>query len=134
LPFAEAIRAYPARVASLAETEGLERHFSYVERGFYGAQISYLTGLAPKQNIHCEIFEEFVADRAAALGRVAAFLGVAPFATRIPDLHRHPAKKRDYPSVLHDEDAAFLRGLYREDTAALEAFLGRPIPAWRDRV
>lgn len=134
LTFAEAIRAYPARVASLAETEGLERHFSYVERGFYGAQISYLTQFAPKQNIHCEIFEEFVADRATALGRIAAFLGIAPFTARIPELHRHPAKKRDYPSVLRDEDIAFLRGLYREDTAALEAFLQQPIQAWRDRV
>jgi len=132
LTFADAIRAYPGRVQELAETEGLERHFSYVERGFYGAQIDYLTSLVPR--VHCEIFEEFLGNRAAALARIAEFLEIAPFKLALPDLHRHPAKKCDYPSILRDEDVAHLRALYREDTRALEAFLGRPIPAWREGV
>lgn len=134
LTFAQAIRAYPQRVQALAETEGLERHFSYVERGFYGAQIAYLAELMPRANIHCEIFEEFLENRAAALERIAGFLEIAPFAPNLPDLHRHPAKARDYPSILTPDDAGFLRALYRDDLAALEAFLGRPVPAWRDPV
>ncbi|MBV9990306.1 MAG: sulfotransferase [Alphaproteobacteria bacterium] len=134
LTFAEAIRAYPDRVQALAETEGLERHFSYVERGFYGAQVAYMTELVPRANVHCEIFEEFLGDRAAALARIAEFLGIAPFARNLPELHRHPAKARDYPSVLTPDDAAFLRALYAQDAAALEAFLGRPVPAWRESV
>ncbi len=134
LTFAEAIRAYPARVQALAETEGLERHFSYIERGFYGAQVAYLTERVPRANVHCEIFEEFLEDRAGVLGRIADFLEIAPFAPDLPELHRHPAKAREYPSTLTSEDAAFLHALYGHDTAALEAFLGRPIPAWRESV
>ena len=134
LTFADAIRAFPGRVQSMAETEGLERHFSYVERGFYGGQLAHMASLVPRANIHCEIFEEFVDRRDAALERIAAFLGIAPFPQGLPDLHRHPAIARDYPSELSAEDRAYLRALYRDDTTALEAFLRRPVPAWRDPV
>ncbi|HWA91387.1 MAG TPA: sulfotransferase [Rhizomicrobium sp.] len=134
LTFADAIRAYPERVRAFAEVEDLERHFSYVERGFYGAQLAHLAALVPRANIHVEIFEAFVDARDAALGRIAAFLGIAPFPNDLPPLHRHPAIAQDYPSGLGPEERAFLRALYRDDTAALEAYLGRAIPAWRDPV
>ena len=134
LTFADAIRAYPGRVRAMAEVEDLERHFSYVERGFYAAQLAHLARLVPRAQIHCELFEEFVTARDDALARIAAFLGIAPFAADLPALHRHPAIAQDYPSTLGAEDRAFLRALYRDDTGRLEAFLGRPIPAWRDPV
>jgi hypothetical protein len=134
LDFAAALRAYPERVQAIAETEGLERHFSYVERGFYGAQLAHMSGLVPRPNIQVEVFEEFLASRAAALARIAAFLGIAPFAEDLPLLHRHLAIAQAYPSELRAKDRALLRTLYRDDTIALEAFLGRPIPAWRDPV
>lgn len=130
LGFADAIRAFPGRVRAMAEVEDLERHFSYVERGFYARQLAHLLGQMPRSNVHIEIFEEFVNRRAAALSRIAAFLGIAPFPADLPMLHRHPAIARDYPSELRTEDAAHLSALYREDTAALEALLERAIPAW----
>lgn len=134
LSFEEAVAAYPRRVRDNAETEGLNRVVSYVERGFYGAQLAYLTGFFPGAQVHCEIYEEFFADRAAGLGRIARFLGVAPFPAAIPELRRHPAKEAAYPSTLTPGLAARLRTIFRDDTAAVERFLGRPIPAWtRDR-
>jgi Sulfotransferase family len=131
LAFAEAIRAYPERVRALAETEGLERHFSYVERGLYGRQLAYLMEHFPKENLHCEIFEEFLADRDAALGRIAGFLGIAPFPAHIPDIRRHVSREVEYPSALTPDDVAHLDTIFRDDVAALETFLGRPVPSWR---
>jgi len=130
LPFAAAIRAYPGRVRDSAETEGLHRVHSYVERGFYGAQLAYLSGFFPKAQVHCEIYESFYADREAGLARIAAFLGIAPFPAPIPDLRKHPSKEAAYPSALTQDDSAFLHGLFRDDIARVESFLGRPIPQW----
>ena len=132
LSFQDAIRAYPGRVRAMAEVENLERHFSYVERGFYARQIEHLLTQMPRANLHIEIFEEFVARRAEALARIAAFLGIAPFPADLPALHRHPAIARDYPSKLGVDDTAYLSALYRDD--AFEALLGRAIPAWRHPV
>lgn len=134
MPFAEAIRAWPGRVAEAAETEGLNRVISYVERGFYGAQLDYLSGFFPRAQVHIEIYERFFADRASGLARVAAFLGIGPFPRAIPELRRHPAKEVAYPSTLTAEDAAFLRAIYRDDRTALERFLGGPIPEWGEAV
>jgi hypothetical protein len=131
LSFEDAVAAYPGRVRDMAETEGLNRVVSYIERGFYGAQLAYLTGLFPKAQVHCEIYEEFFADRAAGLGRIARFLGLAPFPAAPPALRRHPAKEIAYPSTLTPEIAARLHGIFRDDIAEVERFLGRPIPAWR---
>ena len=132
--FEDAIRAYPERVRASAETEGLHRVISYVERGFYGSQLAYLARYFPKENVHCEIYEEFFADRTAGLERVAGFLGVGPFPASIPDLRRHASKDVAYPSTLRPEDAQDLGRLYRDEIAAVEAFLGRPVPAWTNRL
>jgi len=131
LTFGEAIRAFPTRVRDGAETEGLDRVFSYVERGFYGAQLAYLTRFFPRAAVHCEIYETFFRDRASGLARIARFLSVDGFPATVPALHRHPAKDIAYPSALEAQDAAFLSELYRDDIRDLERFLGRPVPEWR---
>jgi len=131
LPFAEAIRGGRDRVRVEAEVDGLHRHFSYVERGFYAEQLAGVLEQFPARNVHCEIFEEFFADRNAGLQRLAAFLGIAPFRNDLADVHAYAAADIEYPSTLTDEDVAYLSGLYRDDTAKLEAMLARPIPAWR---
>lgn len=130
MPFAAAIRAFPRRVREASETEGLDRVVSYVERGFYGQQLAYLTSVFPRANVHCEIYETFFRDRARGLDRIARFLGIAPFADTIPDLRRHPAKDLAYPSALTQGDVTYLSALYRDDIRAVEAFVGRPIPEW----
>ncbi len=64
---------------SQGEVEGLHRYFSYVERGLYGRQLAYLLDYFPRQQIHCEISEEFFGDQAATLQRLATFLAIRPF-------------------------------------------------------
>lgn len=130
LPFAEAIRAGRARVTEQAEMEGLQRMYSYVERGQYAPQLDHLLAHFPRAQIHCQTTESFTKDQAAGLAQIADFLGVGSFPGETPVLHENPARPVDYPSVLTAEDAGYLRELFRPDIAAAEAFLGRSIPEW----
>jgi hypothetical protein len=128
MPFSDAIRKGRGRLQSEAETEGLHRHFSYVERGFYGQQLAYLLDHFPRRQIHCEISEEFFDDQAATLQRLANFLAIRPFRA-LPSVHKNRGH-RSSDSTLSAEDAAYLSDLFREDIAGVEAFLGRSIPQW----
>ena len=129
--FADAIRGGRDRVRNAPG--GQHRFFSYVERGLYGDQLADLSGNFPKRNIHCEIFEEFFRDRSAGLQHIAQFLGVAPFPEQIPNFHINPAHNVSYPSALTDEDAAYLSDIFRDQAAAVEAFIGKPVSDWTRR-
>ena len=132
LSFSESIREGRRRVVSQAEVEGLHRVFSYVERGLYGAQLEHLLSRFPRANVHCEVFEEFLADPHAALGRITDFLCVAPLdgsAAALP--HEHRRQDIAYPSELSKEDVAYLRDVYRDDIALAEELLGRRLDLWR---
>jgi hypothetical protein len=127
--FRDAIREGRARVR--AAPLGLHRVFSYVERGHYGEQLEFLLQFFPRESIHCEISEEFFADQAPALRRMADFLGIDAFPEGLPALHLNPGRIFPYPSTLTSDDVVHLRGLYRADIEAVEAFVGRRIEAWR---
>lgn len=132
LPFAEAIRKGRDRVLAQAEIEGLNRYFSYVERGLYGAQLDYVMRWFPARSIHCEIFEELYADRTAGLDRLARFLELDPFPGNLPNLHVNAAASANYPSRLTSDDVVHLSALYRDDVARVESLLGRSIASWHE--
>jgi len=132
MPFSEAIRAGRSRVQAEAEVEGLHRHFSYVERSFYGPQLAYLLDHFPRQQIHCEISEEFFGDQAATLARLASFLGIRSFPA-LPPVYKNSGYTFGVPA-LSEDDFRYLSELFREDLAAVESFLGRSIPAWGNAV
>jgi hypothetical protein len=46
-------------------------------------------------------------------------------------VHENRARTFAYPSALSAEDAAYLSGLFSDDIAAVESFLGRSIPEWK---
>lgn len=131
LSFSEAIRGGRERLRTQGETEGLHRYIAYVERSLYGEQLTHLLKYFPKSNIHCDIYEEFFRDRSAGLARMADFLGVGPFPDRIPEIRINPAHEFAYPSVLSNEDVAYLSALFRDNIADVERILGRPIPEWK---
>jgi hypothetical protein len=131
MSFDDAIRVGRDRVRIEGEIEGLHRYFAYVERSLYGQQLAYLINYFPRQQIHCELSEDFFADRAATLQRLSAFLGIDPFPEQIPPMHENPGRIFAYPSTLTAMDVAYLWALFKGDIAAVEAFLGRPIPEWR---
>jgi hypothetical protein len=129
MPFGNAIREGRDRVRCEAEVDGLHRYFSYVERGFYGQQLANLLDCFRPGQIQCLVSEEFFADQAATLQSLAAFLEIEPFPD-LPPVHKNPGRDFAYPSKLSD-DAPYLSALFRDDIAAVERFLARPIPAWR---
>jgi hypothetical protein len=130
LPFSQAIREGRARVRAEAEIEGLHRYVSYVERSLYGEQLQHALEYFPREAIHCEIFEELFLDRPAGLRRIARFLGIGPWPDELPDVHLNPRREYQYPSTLAGADREYLRTLFREDRAAVEALLGRKVTAW----
>ena len=131
LCFADAVRQGRKRMQTEPEIDNLHRYFSYVERSLYGEQISYLLSFFPRENLHCEISEDFFSNRIAVLDRVAAFLDIAPFPADIPDIHLNPGRTFSYPSTLTPEDEAYLESLFRDDIALLESILARSIQQWR---
>lgn len=128
LSFSQAIREGRERLATKAEKGGLHRTFSYVERGLYAEQLSYLTQYFPREQIHCEISEEFFANHGPTLQRIAAFLGVRGFPGRIPFTFAHQGTRGGPEMSPADDD--HLRAVFRDDIARTEAFLGRTIDAW----
>ncbi|MFD2497992.1 sulfotransferase [Rhizorhabdus histidinilytica] len=78
-PFAWCIREGRERVATGDPTApGHHRVFSYVERGFYGAQVERLLALFPREQCLLLRSEELRQEPQATLGTVCRFLGVSP--------------------------------------------------------
>ena len=82
-PFAWAIREGRARVDDPA-APGHHRIFSYVERGFYGAQLQRLFAIFPRQQVLLLRAEDLRADPAWILGNACDFLNIERFASIAP--------------------------------------------------
>jgi hypothetical protein len=135
LLFKDAIREKGrSRLDAVSETHPLCRYFTYIERGLYARQLSYLMQYFPAHNIHCEISEELFRNQSAVLQRMSTFLGIDPFPEGISDVHKHAARKIFYPSQLEPRDKAYLSTLFSGDVAEVEALLGRSIPHWRSPI
>ena len=133
LLFAEAIRGGRQRVAAAGETGHSQRVHSYVERGFYGAQMSRFLALYPRAQLLPLTSEELFKDHRAALAKVTDFLGVSPFPADLEAQHVNRKKKRvEYPSVLTRADAELLADVFRDDLAAFQALTGLDVPGWLD--
>ena len=132
LNFHDAIREGCERVRTSQAPPGLHRIYSYVDRGRYGEQLTFLLRYFPKENIHCEVSEEFFSDRAPVLARIARFLGIDSFAENLPHMHLNPGRIFPYPSVLTTDNVTYLRQIYQQDIAIVESFMGRRIDVWND--
>ena len=128
-PFAWAIREGRARVDS-AEAPGFHRVYSYVERGFYGAQLKRLFGIFRREQVLLLLSEELDARPDETLGRICEFVGAAAPAGPVTPRRELVAKDIDYPSVLTDADVAYLRGLYAEDLKLFAAQSGLSVAHW----
>ncbi len=123
-PFAWAIRDGRARLADKPPGHPDHRVFSYVERGFYGAQAKRMLELFPARQVLVERAETLKAQPGAVMSRVSAFLGLEPFPAAAEPRTVHASRDMDYGCDLTEADRAYLRGLYREDQAQLEALTG----------
>ncbi|MDO8900628.1 MAG: sulfotransferase [Phenylobacterium sp.] len=125
-PFDWCVRRGRARLFE-AQPWGYHREFSYVERGFYGAQISHLLSLFPAEQVCCLRAEDLEADPAAVLGQISPFLGVDPPPPPRPR-RVHVAQDIAYPSVLTQADREVLRRVYAEDMSQLQSLTGISYP------
>jgi len=122
-PFAWAIRDGRRRVADAPFKHANHRVFSYVERGFYGAQIRRLLSLFPREQILIERADILKTEPDAVLGRVCALLGLDPPPPATPRTV-HAAKTMEYGSILTREDEFYLRNVYADDLNMLETLTG----------
>jgi hypothetical protein len=122
-PFAFAIREGRRRVADAPYKDGAHRVFSYVERGFYGAQTQRLLSLFPRDQVLFERADLLKSDPDAVLGRVCAFLGLDPPPPAAPRTV-HAARAIAYGSILTPQDESYLRNVYADDLDLLETLTG----------
>lgn len=122
LPFSEAIRAGRMRVLEDPLHSGLARHSSYIERGWYGRQIAWLTTLFPIENMLFLRQDDLDAQPDQTLARVAAFLGIGPFAPVQP--LRLNVAEADELGQMSAEDRHHLTAVFRPDLERLAALTG----------
>ena len=123
LPFAEAIRGGRARAGGAPH-----RVYSYVERGFYGAQVARALKLFARDQMLFLTTDALEADPRGVLARLSGFLGVAPFSPQ-PALREHigpPAAEAPTAS-----DRALLWAEWAEDAALFQRLTGIDPAMWR---
>lgn len=113
-PFAWCIRQGRARVASDAAAPGFHRVYSYVERGFYGAQVERLLTIFPREQVLFLRSDDLRNDHERILRNVCDFL-TAPHFERIVAKESHVSKVIDYGREITEEDRAYLRSIFSED-------------------
>lgn len=122
LSFSEAIRAGRTRVLDEPGPSGLSRRLSYVERGYYGRQITELAKLFQPTKMLFLSQEELSHTPDAALAQVTAFLDVVPMAPATPE--RVNTSRWTEPDTLSDEDRTYLEQLYAPDQILFRKMTG----------
>lgn len=126
-PFAWCVREGRARVADAFAPPGAHRVFSYVERGFYGAQLERALGLFGRDQLLLLRSEDLKREPEDVLDRVTAFLGLPPF----PE----PPRRRELnvaaeASAPPEADADHLAAVYRDDLTRFAKLSGLDVSGW----
>lgn len=129
LPFASAIRDGRLRLDGLGETAPERRVFSYVERGFYAAQVERALRLFPPEQLLFLRSDDLRDDHARTLDRIADFLDIAPFSDTGRKLE-HARPDVSYPSMPTEADRRLVADLVREDLTRFAALTGININDW----
>lgn len=104
---------------------------AYLYRSQYEKHLAYFDTVFPPEQIHVSIFEDLVSDPDGEIARVEAFLGYEDHLPR----QRMPHKNKGVAEVIETYDVstnerAQLACALAPTVAAVEARLGRKIPAW----
>jgi hypothetical protein len=132
LTFADAIRHGRGRLPADPPTAPDWRVYSYVERGFYGAQIARALSLFPREQFLFLRTSRLDQDHAAVLQSIAGFLSIAPFAPGKPIRARQRSASRVWPELSPD-DRRHLQALYHEDTCLFASLSGLNVDDWPSR-
>jgi hypothetical protein len=129
LTFSDAIRHGRSRLPHDRTTAPDWRVHSYVERGFYGAQIPHALSLFPREQFLFLRTSALDQDRSAVLQSIADFLAIDPFGRTPPIRARQRPASRPWPPIVQD-DRHYLQGLYHTDTVRFAALSGLNVDDW----
>jgi hypothetical protein len=131
LSFSEAIREGRSRLMTEPSAfRGHHRNFSYVERGFYAAQLDRVYRNFPRQQVLVLLNDDIVDDHGHVLGRLAEFLGIGDI-DPTPLLVRHSPNMRQHDiEPISPADIEYLRSVYLEDFARLKANIQEDFSRW----
>lgn len=121
-PFAWCIRQGRERLAR-GTPPGHHRVYSYVERGFYAAQMDRILALFPRDQLLVLRSDELRRDPDPLLSQVRGFLGAPPGPPAAPRLV-HVGRKMDYGVGVTAADIDLLREVYAKDDRRLRDLAG----------
>jgi hypothetical protein len=124
LPFEQAIRTEAERCREALPLQ--HRRYSYVDRGFYSAQIQRIWRHFPVEQTLVLKSEELQRTPDAALAKIADFLGVARFSPVEP----RSVHARAYQSPMSAEARDYLREIFAPEVRELEQMFGWDCAAW----
>lgn len=122
-PFAWCIREGRSRVDTDPSAPGFHRVYSYVERGFYGAQVQNLLSLFPREQLLFLRSEDLRSEPEPILGRVCDFLN-APSFPSVTAREVHVSKSMDYGKSITRDDRSYLSEIFRPDQRILSELTG----------
>ncbi|HLY57881.1 MAG TPA: glycosyltransferase [Stellaceae bacterium] len=124
LPFSLAVREEQERCREALPLQ--HRVYSYIDRGRYAAQIARIRERFPESNLFFVKSEHFFADPRAVTAEVIRFLGLPPHEIDTSVVHYAAADELEMPH----EDRAYLREVFRDEIARVEATLGWDCADW----
>jgi hypothetical protein len=115
LGFSDCIRQGRARVTrGDPAAPGHHRVHSYVERGFYGAQLQRLLTRFPREQVLCLRSADLAAGPEEILGQVCDFLHIGRFASVRPR-QSHVGVTIDNQKTMNADDRTYLEAVYEQD-------------------
>jgi hypothetical protein len=126
LPFGVAIREGRERLTSESVPDHAWRHFSYVERGYYAAQLRRALALFPRENMLLLRAADLRHYHMATLSAIAVFLGIEPF----PELQVRLDRQGEPSAPMSAVDSAYLSALFRDELAAFSSMSGLLVDDW----
>lgn len=113
-PFAWCIREGRHRVNGDPSAPGHHREFSYVERGFYGAQVQRLLNFFPREQALFLRSEDLRLSPGRILGRVCDFLNAPHFST-FEIKESHVGQDVEYEKRISTDDRDYLTKIFASD-------------------
>jgi sulfotransferase family protein len=125
LDFFDAVREEQTRIAGAPPVDA--RRFAYVDRGFYGRQLTRLFKFFRREQVKVVKFENFRDNQRETLAAIFSFLGRKPLrSVRSKDRNVVP-----YERAMNWEERVFLYNLFTEDIATVERMLGWNCSDWK---
>ena len=125
LDFFNAVREEQTRIAGAPSADA--RRFAYVDRGFYGRQLTRLFKFFRREQVKIVKFEDFRDNQRETLAAIFSFLGRKPLrSVRSKDRNVVP-----YERAMNWEERVFLYNLFAEDIATVERVLGWNCSDWK---